>query len=185
MKRQLRVGLLTTGAELVMPGDNRPSGKIYNSGFFTLACRLKEMGCQSFPFNQRGRPCKTCRSIETDISRVDVLVTTGGVSVGQKDIIHPLIQKLGAKKLFWKLKLKPGSPVLVSLYKGKPIISLSGNPMAAGVTFELVFNPYYAHVMGCQALMHEKKRLCLLGHMIKRVLCEGLLKPTVQSAKST
>lgn len=169
VKRQLRVGLLTTGAELVMPGDNRPSGKIYNSGFFILACRLKEMGCQVIPFQSKGDDlAKTCRSIETDISRVDVLVTTGGVSVGQKDIIHPLIQKLGAKKLFWKLKLKPGSPVLVSLYKGKPIISLSGNPMAAGVTFELVFNPYYAHVMGCQALMHEKKEAVLVGTYDKK-----------------
>lgn len=68
----------------------------------------------------------------------DALITTGGVSVGDKDIFHQALPLLGAETVFWRLNVKPGTPALYSTRRGKPILSLSGNPFAAAATFELL-----------------------------------------------
>ena len=72
------------------------------------------------------------------IDKVDVIITTGGVSVGKKDIMHEVIKTINANRLFWRVKMKPGTPAIYSIYKNKPIISLSGNPFAAIATFEIM-----------------------------------------------
>ena len=72
----------------------------------------------------------------------DLLITTGGASVGDKDLIKEAIDYLGGTKLFWKVLIKPGSALLCSKYNQKMIISLSGNPTAALTTFELITKPY-------------------------------------------
>lgn len=77
------------------------------------------------------------KRLDDILEQVDLIVTTGGVSVGKKDIMHDVLKILGAERIFWKMKIKPGMPTLCAKYKGKILICLSGNPFGASVNLEL------------------------------------------------
>lgn len=87
----------------------------------------------------------------------DALITTGGVSVGDKDIFHQALPLLGAETVFWRLNVKPGTPALYSTRRGKPILSLSGNPFAAAATFELLARPMLCALSGEERLLPQRR----------------------------
>lgn len=139
VKRKPRVGIISTGDELVYRGEPLKKGKIYDSNRITISMRLLEFGCEIITSKIiSDETHEVCEEIENIIDKVDIVITTGGVSVGKKDIMHEVIKKLNANRLFWKVKMKPGTPAMYSIYKNKPILSLSGNPFAAIATFELM-----------------------------------------------
>ncbi|WP_297242107.1 molybdopterin molybdotransferase MoeA [uncultured Flavonifractor sp.] len=146
--RRPRVGLLTTGDEVVSPGTPLPAGKIYGSNQMLLAARLAELGVETETAHQGDDPAAVAEAMRELLEICDVLLTTGGVSVGDKDIFHQALPLLGAERIFWRVNLKPGTPAMYSLYEGKPILSLSGNPFAAFTTFELLARPLLAALTG-------------------------------------
>ena len=73
--------------------------------------------------------------------KVDLILTTGAVSVGKKDIMHEALKIAGAERVFWKVKVKPGMPTLFSVYRGVPVLSLSGNPFGVAAMTELLVRP--------------------------------------------
>ena len=93
---------------------------------------------------------------------VDLVITTGGVSVGEKDLLNKSIDKINGKRLFWKVKMKPGSAVLCSIVNNALIISLSGNPTAALTSFELFVKPSLDRLSGKESMeiVREKAILC-------------------------
>lgn len=139
------VALLTTGDEIVMPGKPLRPGKIYNSNLPGLAARMQELGFRPAVIKQIGdEGAVVAEEIRRALEIVDVVITTGGVSVGKKDILHDALPILGAERKFWGVALKPGTPTIFSVYKGKPVISLSGNPFGALTNFELLIRPMLA-----------------------------------------
>ena len=146
--RRPRVGLLTTGDEVVSPGTALPAGKIYGSNQMLLAARLAELGVETETAHQGDDPAAVAEAMRELLEICDVLLTTGGVSVGDKDIFHQALPLLGAERIFWRVNLKPGTPAMYSVYEGKPILSLSGNPFAAFTTFELLARPLLAALSG-------------------------------------
>ena len=146
--RRPRVGLLTTGDEVVSPGTALPAGKIYGSNQMLLAARLAELGFETETAHRGDDPAAVAEAMRELLETCDVLLTTGGVSVGDKDIFHQALPLLGAERSFWRVNLKPGTPAMYSLYQGKPILSLSGNPFAAFTTFELLARPLLAALSG-------------------------------------
>ena len=146
--RRPRVGLLTTGDEVVSPGTPLPAGKIYGSNQMLLAARLAELGFETETAHRGDDPAAVAETMRELLEICDVLLTTGGVSVGDKDIFHQALPLLGAERIFWRVNLKPGTPAMYSLYQGKPILSLSGNPFAAFTTFELLARPLLAALSG-------------------------------------
>ncbi|MCL2559346.1 MAG: molybdopterin molybdotransferase MoeA [Turicibacter sp.] len=147
----LKVGLLSTGDELAQLGKPLKEGQIYNSNQFMLLGRLKELQVRTHVIKQLPDLTKPiCEVIDSWINEVDIIVTTGGVSVGEKDVMHDVIVALGAKQLFWRVDIQPGTPVLASCYYDKLILSLSGNPFASLTNFELLVKPI------CKAFMHQK-----------------------------
>ena len=146
--RRPRVGLLTTGDEVVSPGTPLPAGKIYGSNQMLLAARLAELGFEAETTHQGDDPVAVAEAMKQLLNSCDVLITTGGVSVGDKDIFHQALPLLGAEQAFWRVNLKPGTPAMYSTYGGKPILSLSGNPFAAAATFELLARPLLAVLAG-------------------------------------
>ena len=146
--RRPRVGLLTTGDEVVSPGTPLPAGKIYGSNQMLLAARLSELGFEPETAHRRDDPAAVAEAMRELLEICDVLLTTGGVSVGDKDIFHQALPLLGAERIFWRVNLKPGTPAMYSVYEGKPILSLSGNPFAAFTTFELLARPLLAALSG-------------------------------------
>ncbi len=164
----LRVALVCTGDELCEPGLPLGPGKIYNSNRWLLQARLHELGIEAVT-------CVTCGDSTHQIADVirevghgaDVILTTGGVSVGSRDMLHQVVDLLGAKRLFWRIKAKPGSPLLCSEYDGKPLICLSGNPFAAFATFELFARPVFAKLMGDNTYLSQKREAVFQGSFNK------------------
>ena len=152
---KVRCAVICTGDELV-PNDTRPlpPGKIYSSNAAVLASRLSELGVELttlLPMFSDSADA-LADAIYEAAENADVIITTGGVSVGAKDILHETLPLLFADRIFWKVKLKPGSPVMFSLYRERPLLSLSGNPFAASATFELFARPLLAKLFGCADL---------------------------------
>lgn len=144
-----RLALLTTGDEVVEPGSPLPPGKIYNSNLTMLWVRMQEIGINPVIVKSvADDPELMAEALKEAAEKADIIVTTGGVSVGKKDIMHDAIPILGAEKVFWRALLKPGSPTLFSVYKNVPIISLSGNPFGALANFELLLRPALAKMTG-------------------------------------
>ena len=163
-----RIVFCSTGDELTVPGEPLLPGKIYNSNFYTLAGRFHELGF--VPVLLSGLPDDAdavAAKIREYAPETALFVTTGGVSVGKKDILHPAIRELGAERLFWKVGLKPGGPVLSYRYKNMLGIALSGNPFAALTTFELLVRPVLAKLSGRPELV------CTAG---EAVLADNFLK---------
>lgn len=134
-----KVAVLSTGDELTDVGEELLPGKIYNSNLYTIGMRLKEFGMDTMMLGSAPDGIEQlCEKIKSALEKTDILITTGGVSVGKKDLIKEAMEKLGANILFWKVRMKPGTPALFSVLNGKLIISLSGNPAAAIITFELL-----------------------------------------------
>ncbi|MFW2487795.1 gephyrin-like molybdotransferase Glp [Clostridium chromiireducens] len=149
VKVRPRIGLIVTGDEVGTPGQQLRSGKIYDSNLQLLYSRLNEFGLKPIIAEIIGDSAeKVGKRIDEIINDVDLIITTGGVSVGQKDILHNVLELINADRIFWKVNLMPGTPAMYSLYKSKPILSLSGNPFAALTTFELLGRPLLAKLSG-------------------------------------
>ena len=159
VRRRVRCALICTGDELA--GNDTcplPPGKIYSSNAALLSARLRELGVEpsamhSTFVDDAAALADTLRAAAEDS---DLILTTGGVSVGAKDILHASLTLLGAERVFWKVSLKPGSPLMLSMYRGTPILSLSGNPFAASATFELFARPLLAALSGTDALLPKR-----------------------------
>ena len=141
-----RVGLVVTGDELWLPARGAPPpGKIFSSNHALLAARLRELGLEAIP----AEPCADdgpaiAARLAEAAGEADLVITTGGVSVGCRDLVPEALERLGAKTLFHGVNIKPGGPAMFSLYGRRPILSLSGNPFAALTTMELLARPALA-----------------------------------------
>ncbi|MBU3100628.1 MULTISPECIES: molybdopterin molybdotransferase MoeA [Clostridium] len=157
VKAKPRIALIVTGDEVGMPGHQLKIGKIYDSNLHLIYSRLNEFGLRPVIAEIIGDSEEQVgKRICEIIQDVDLIITTGGVSVGQKDILHNVLQLIDANRIFWKVNLKPGTPAMYSLYKNKPILSLSGNPFAALTTFELLGKPVLAKLSGNKTLQPKQ-----------------------------
>ena len=156
--RRPKVVLLTTGDEVVEPGNPLPAGKIYNSNMTMLSARMMELGIEPFYMEAvKDNPQVMAEKIKEIAEQADMIITTGGVSVGKKDIMHESIRLIDAERIFWRVNMKPGMPTLFSVYEnasgGKvPVISLSGNPFGVAVTIELLIRPALEKMMQNSAI---------------------------------
>ncbi len=149
-----RVAVLVTGDELIYPGEPLLKGKIYNSNLYLIASRLKSLSINPIYIQQVGDDCRELeQKLIESASIADLVITTGGVSVGQKDIIHDVLTNIGADFKFWRINIKPGTPAMFSIFNNTPILSLSGNPFAAVTTFELLARPILAKLSHDTSLM--------------------------------
>lgn len=151
--RQPKIVLLTTGDEVVEPGNPLPAGKIYNSNMTMLSARMRELGIEPFYMEAvKDDPQVMAEKLKEVAEHADIIITTGGVSVGKKDIMHESLRLIDAERIFWRVKMKPGMPTLFSVYETEPgrkvpVISLSGNPFGVAVTVELLIRPALEKMM--------------------------------------
>lgn len=149
--RRIRAAIVTTGDELCMPGEPLKSGKIYDSNMAYLMARLMQAGCEISGTYMAGDKKETiCESIRRAGENSDFIITTGGVSVGEKDLIPGVMELIGAEILFHGIALKPGMPTMFSVLDGIPVLSLSGNPYSASTMFELLAKPLMAAMGGAK-----------------------------------
>jgi molybdopterin molybdotransferase len=154
--RRLRVALFSTGDELVMPGEPLPRGAIYNSNRFTLRALLEGLGCV---VDDHGivpdRLNATQAALKRAAAEADVVLTSGGVSVGEEDHIKPAVQSLGRLSL-WQVAIKPGKPFAHGALRRADgseavFIGLPGNPVSSYVTFLVLARPLLLALAGATA----------------------------------
>lgn len=144
-----RVALIITGSELVAPGMPLGDAQIFDSNRFALIAALKDIGIddvQVFAAKDDSQELQVC--LEQAKRNADVIISSGGASVGDVDFVKPVLRTLGAKILFDKVSIKPGKPTVFATWPDKLMFGLPGNPVAALVTFLLFVKPAILRMSG-------------------------------------
>ncbi|KQB52192.1 molybdenum cofactor biosynthesis protein MoaA [Pseudomonas endophytica] len=149
--RRVKVAVLSTGDELIEPGESLGPGQIYNSNRVLLCSWLKRLGCEVVDAGILPDDLPTTRRRLAELGAVDLILSTGGVSVGEADFLGIALREAGELAL-WKLAIKPGKPLIFGHYRGVPVIGLPGNPASTLVTFALLARPYLLRRQGVQAV---------------------------------
>ncbi|WP_421548366.1 gephyrin-like molybdotransferase Glp [Pseudomonas sp. QD4] len=150
--RPVRVAVLSTGDELVEPGQALGPGQIYNSNRVLLCSWLQRLGCEVVDAGILPDDLPTTRQRLAELSDVDLILSTGGVSVGEADFLGIALREEGELAL-WKLAIKPGKPLTFGHFRGVPVIGLPGNPASTLVTFALLARPYLLRRQGVRDVL--------------------------------
>jgi molybdopterin molybdotransferase len=146
--RKVRLGLFFTGDELVMPGEPLAPGRIYNSNRFTLRGLAAVFGCETRDYGIVPDSLEATREVlRRAAQECDVIVTSGGVSVGDADYVKPAVEAEG-ELLMWKIAMKPGRPLAYGKVQHAAFIGLPGNPVSSFVTFLVFVRPYLLKTQG-------------------------------------
>ena len=134
--RKPRVGILATGDEVIDPGEPIRDGQVYNSNAYSVANLIKQSGCVPVMLPKvEDNPEKLKGALEA-LGGVDLLITSGGVSMGKYDFVRDLLFDEGTVH-FWKVAMKPGGPAMFGEWRGLPVFGLPGNPVSSMVVFYL------------------------------------------------
>jgi molybdopterin molybdotransferase len=157
--RKPRVAIFSTGSELLEVGSTLAPGKIRNSNSYMLAAQVIEAGGEPLIMPVLpDDPVEVERALLQVMEQVDLVVTTGGVSVGDKDVLVDLFERWDGELLFNKIAMRPGSPTSVGYWRGKLLFALSGNPGASFVGFELLVRPYLRGILGQKERLHAETK---------------------------
>jgi len=150
---RLRVAVFFTGDELRMPGESLAQGQIYNSNRFVLYGLLGEMGCDIVDLGIVRDDLQATREALRQAARdADLILTCGGVSVGEEDHVKAAVEAEGALQS-WRVAIKPGKPLAFGRVGETPFIGLPGNPVSSFVTFQMLVKPYLRRMQGSAASM--------------------------------
>jgi len=150
--RRMRVALFSTGDELVMPGEPLPPGGVYNSNRFQLRALLEQLGCEVSDFGIVPDRLDATRAMLREAAQGhDLILTSGGVSVGEEDHVKPAVEAEGSLDL-WKIAMKPGKPLAYGRVGGAAFIGLPGNPVSSFVTFLMMVRPFILATQGVGAV---------------------------------
>jgi molybdopterin molybdotransferase len=157
--RRPRVAVFSTGDELVMPGEPLPPGAIYNSNRFTLRALLEGLGCEVVDLGIVPDKLDATRAALREAgARADVILTSGGVSVGEEDHLRPAVQAEGRLDL-WAIAIKPGKPFAYGRVGEAHFIGLPGNPVSSLVTFLVLVRPFLLKLQGATRLAPRGYRI--------------------------
>jgi molybdopterin molybdotransferase len=152
VRQRPRVAILSTGNELVEVDEALRPGQIVNSNAYTLAAAVQEAGGQPVPLAIARDTLEEIRAALSEAVRHDVVLSTGGVSVGDFDFVKAAMDELGIRRLFWQVAQRPGKPLTFGLLRERPYFGLPGNPVSALVCFYLYVRPALGRMMGQEKL---------------------------------
>ncbi|MFM9433144.1 molybdopterin molybdotransferase [Janthinobacterium sp. CG_23.3] len=146
--RKLRVAVFFTGDELTMPGQPLAPGAIYNSNRFTLRALLENLGCQISDYGIVPDSLDATRAVLREAAQAhDLIITSGGVSVGDEDHVKPAVEAEGRLNM-WQIAIKPGKPLAFGEVKDAFFIGLPGNPVSSFITFLMFVRPFILRLQG-------------------------------------
>jgi molybdopterin molybdotransferase len=161
--RKLKVALFSSGDELVMPGTSLGAGQIYNSNQFTLTGLLQQLGCEIVELGIVEDSFEaTCEALQQGAEEADLVLASGGVSVGEEDHVKPAVERLGTLAL-WKIASRPGKPLAFGHINGTPFLGSPGNPVSLFVTFSIFTRPYIKRMQGITTGIHPQSRKVVAG----------------------
>jgi len=171
-----RVAILATGDEIIDPGEPDTQGKIINSNSYTLAGQVAEAGGNPLLLGVAPDDRTIMSQRIASGLRADVLITSGGVSVGSFDYVRECLATFGFQARFWTVAMRPGSPTTFGMVGHIPVFSLPGNPVASMVTFELFVRPALLHMTGRRELFRPRLDAMLQDTVEKRRGVRALLR---------
>lgn len=148
VRRLPRVHIVVTGTELASPGAPLTPGRIYESNGPALAAAVRAIGGEVASVRVDDNPDRLREVLAQGLETSDVLLTTGGVSVGDRDLVKETLEELGVQRVFWRVNMKPGKPVYFGTAGPKCVFGLPGNPVAALVTFQVLVRPALLRAAG-------------------------------------
>jgi molybdopterin molybdotransferase len=165
--RRARVAILSTGDELVAPGEPLGPGKIHDSNAIALAAAVKLSGAEPILLGIARDDRPSLQKLLAEGLQADALVTSAGVSMGDRDLVRLVLDDLGVRQVFWKIDIKPGRPTAFAIRGDTPIFSLPGNPVSALLTFEQFVRPAVLRMMGHRKVLRPLVS-AILGDSIPR-----------------
>ena len=167
--RRPRVAILSTGDELVEPGEPIGPGQIVNSNAYALAAAVLEVGGVPLLLGIARDNRESLEEKLTEGLQADVLITSAGVSMGDRDLVCEMLEEVGVERRFWKVDIKPGRPTAFGLKGELPVFSLPGNPVSTMITFEELVRPALLKMMGHQRVVKPFVRATMKETIIKKV----------------
>lgn len=161
-----RVAIISTGDELIELGETPRPDQVVNSNLHFLTTRLRECGCEPVCIGIGKDDTASLDQFIAQALEADLIISTGGVSVGEKDHVQEALSRHRFQKHFWKVAIKPGKPVLFGLLGDKPFLGLPGNPASTAMTFELFARPALRKMAG-HTDFHLQKRNGILNSKVK------------------
>ncbi|MCE3262441.1 MAG: molybdenum cofactor biosynthesis protein MoaA [Pseudoduganella sp.] len=159
VRRKVRVAVFFTGDELAMPGEPLAPGAIYNSNRFTLRALLENLGCEVRDFGIVPDALDATRAVLRQAAEGnDLIITSGGVSVGEEDHVKPAVEAEG-KLNMWQIAVKPGKPLAFGEVGQAFFLGLPGNPVSSFVTFLLFVRPFLLRLQGVQDQVQPRSML--------------------------
>jgi molybdopterin molybdotransferase len=146
--RRPRIGILSTGDEIVMPGDPIGPHQIVSSNSLALAAFVAACGATPVLVGNAPDDREALRRIAAASQGVDLLVTTGGASVGEHDLVREALAADGLELDFWQIAMRPGKPLMVGRYRGTPMVGLPGNPVSTLVCALIFLRPAFDRLSG-------------------------------------
>ena len=140
VRRRLRVALLSTGDEVREPGTVLTPGQVYDSNRYGLAAMIREAGAEVIDLGHAPDSPQRLAELVEGAGGADVLLTSGGVSMGKYDFMRDLLLEQG-RVSFWKVRLRPGGPAMLGGWRGLPVFGLPGNPVSSLVVFQVIVRP--------------------------------------------
>lgn len=180
----LKIAIISTGDELVLPGERLDNGKIYGSIAFMLGAAIRKEGLQVVSMELcRDHVKQAVSLLDEAVKAADVIITTGALSVGKKDFMPEALKTAGVETLFRNADIQPGTPTMASLLCGKPVLSLSGNPYAALANFEIYFWDLAAKLMGSDNLRPRIETLPMAEDYSKKNKSRRLVRAFAKEGK--
>ena len=152
---KLKVSIISTGDELVKPGTDLKTGQIYESNSYFLAALIEELGHEPIIIDLVNDNLDELREkMNTASNNSDMIITSGGVSMGEFDLVRKIMEEEGDIK-FWRIKMKPGSPPLFGLWNNTPLFGLPGNPISSQLVFLMIVKPWLCKIFGTKSNPHQ------------------------------
>jgi len=189
-----KITILSTGSELVMPGKELPRGKIYSSNDYVLRSLLKKDGHEiSNGFKKSTDEIDSlCKILEDSLANYDLVISSGGVSMGDFDLIPNAVEKIGGEILFHKTFVKPGKPVLLARINGRWLLGLPGNPVSVVVGYHLYARRIIAKLSGLEYRIRKGRavlgadlsvkgtRFCVVGARLEETENGVIVFPSIR-----
>ena len=157
---RVKAAVVSSGSEVVEPGTPLTPGKIYNTNTIYMKARLSQLGARVMMTRTVGDDLEVmAEALKEAADQAELVVTTGGVSVGQKDLTEEALLSIGAKILFHGIAIKPGMPTLAAEKDGVLFIGLSGNPFSAAIPFEMLIRMVLSEKMSDPSLKLRRETL--------------------------
>lgn len=180
--RRPRVAIVATGDELIALGEPREAGKIVNSNSYSLAAAITSLGAIPVVVGVARDNAESHREKLTEGLKADALITSAGVSVGDRDLVREVLGELSVEIVFWRAKVRPGQVMAFGMKAGKPVFALPGNPVSSMLTFEEFVAPALLKMMGQKKTVKPLFRAELRSELKKRAGLTHLVRVKLEYA---